>query len=73
VATATGRQIISDRDIWAAALLLVNRDDAGNQAVARAKAMALEGDDDGCVVWVQIATAIERLQATKPGEGEPVQ
>jgi len=69
-----GTIMISESDIWAAALLMVKRygDDAGNQAAMRANAMASEGDDDGCVVWVQIAKAIEKVQAIAPADGQAV-
>jgi hypothetical protein len=58
--------MIDDRDIWAAALLLVKRygDDA-NQLLD-------EGDMAGAETWHRILNAIEQLQGTKPAEGETV-
>ena len=61
----SGRPImIPDLDIWRAALLMVKRygDDAAVQAA----------DADGGSTWQRIATAIERLQAKAPAEGEKV-
>jgi hypothetical protein len=65
----------SDRDIWAAALLMVKRygDDAVMEAAARAGELLEAGDLEGCAIWHRILDAIERLQATKPAEGEKVQ
>ena len=64
--------MIADRDIWAAALLLVKRyaDDAMLEAEARAEQFQEDGDMAGAETWHRILNAIERLQATKPAEGE---
>jgi hypothetical protein len=66
--------VISDREIWQCAQLMVKRygDDAANQAAARANEMAAEDDNDGCVVWVRITKTIGKLQAKAPGDGEGV-
>ena len=59
--------MISDRDVWQAALLIVKRygDDAMLEASERADQMLDEGD-------MAILNALERLQATKPADGEAV-
>jgi hypothetical protein len=66
--------MISDRDVWAAALLIVKRygDDALHEAAERADQLLDEGDMAGAETWHHILNAIERLQATKPAEGEKV-
>jgi hypothetical protein len=67
--------VISDRDIRAAALLFVKRfgKDAMLEASMRADQLLDEGDMAGAETWHRILNAIERLQATKPAEGEKVQ
>ena len=64
----------NDRDIWAAALLMVTRygDDAVLAAVKRGKQLLQEDDLQGAVTWHRIVSAIERLQAKAPAEGEKV-
>jgi hypothetical protein len=66
--------MICDREIWQCALLMVKRfgDDALLEAAARADELLENGDMIGSETWHRILNAIERLQATKPGEGEPV-
>ena len=66
--------MIEDRDIWAAALLMVKRygADAMLEAAARADQLLDEGDIAGAEVWHRILNAIERLQAKAPAEGEKV-
>jgi len=66
--------MIPDRDIWAAALLMVKRygDDALLEAAARADQLLEDGDWQGAATWHRILDAVERLQATEPAEGEPV-
>jgi hypothetical protein len=66
--------MISDRDIWAAALLMVKRyrDDAMREAEARAEQFQEDGDMAGAETWHRILNAIERLQAKAPAEGEAV-
>jgi hypothetical protein len=67
--------MIFDREIWQCALLIVKRygDDAMLEAAARADQLLDEGDVAGCETWHRILNAIERLQATRPAEGERVQ
>jgi hypothetical protein len=62
--------MISDRDVWAAAPLIVKRygDDAMLEASERADQLLDEGDMAGAETWHRILNAIERLQATKPAE-----
>jgi hypothetical protein len=64
--------LITDRDVWAAALLMVKRygDDAMLEAAERADQLLDEGDMAGTETWQRILNAIERLQAKAPAEGE---
>jgi hypothetical protein len=66
--------MIPDRDVWAAAVLMVKRygDDAMLESSMRADQMLDEGDMAGAETWHRILNAIERLQAKAPAEGEKV-
>jgi hypothetical protein len=66
--------MIHDRDVWAAALLMVKRygDDAMLAAAARADQLLEDGDTAGAETWHRILNAIERLQAKAPADGEGV-
>ena len=66
--------LISDIDIWRAALLMVKRygDEAMLEAAARADQLMAEGDMAGCTTWQRIVDCIERLQAKAPSKGEAV-
>jgi len=66
--------MISDRDVWAAALLMVKRygEDAMLEAARRADKLLDDGDMAGADTWHRILNAIERLQAQKPAEDEAV-
>jgi hypothetical protein len=66
--------VISDREIWAAASVMVKRyrDDAVVEAAKRGKQLLDEGDMAGAETWHRILNAIERLQAKAPAEGEAV-
>jgi hypothetical protein len=66
--------MIDDRDVWAAAVLMVKRygDDAMLEAAERADQLLDEGDLTGAETWHRILNAIERLQAQQPAEGEKV-
>jgi len=66
--------MISDRDVWAAALAIVKRygEDAMLEASMRAEQLQDEGDTAGAETWHRILNAIERLQAKWPAEGEAV-
>ena len=63
--------MISDRDVWQAAVLLVKRygDDAMLEAAERADKLLDEGDMAGAETWHRILKAIERLHAKTPAEG----
>ena len=73
-AGAEGPFVISKRDMLLAALLMMDRykADAVHEASARADRQAEEGDMASAAAWHRILDAIERLQAQKPAEGEPV-
>jgi hypothetical protein len=66
--------MLSDRELWQAALLLVKRygDDAQLEAAARADQLQEDGDWQGAVTWHRILDCIERIQAQRPAEGEAV-
>jgi hypothetical protein len=66
--------MIDDRDVWAAALLLVKRykEDAMLEAANRADQLQEDGDWQCAVTWHRILDCIERNQAHKPAEGEAV-
>jgi hypothetical protein len=66
--------MIPDRDVWAAAVLMVKRyaDDAMLEAAERADQLLDEGDMAAAETWHRILNAIERLQAKVPAEGEKV-
>jgi hypothetical protein len=57
--------MLSETDIWRAALLMVKRygDDAMREAEARAEQFQEDGDMAGAETWHRIPNAIERLQA----------
>jgi hypothetical protein len=71
---AAATEVIPDRDIWAAALLMVKRfgDDAMLEAAARADELLENGDMIGSETWHRILEAIEGLQAKAPADGEGV-
>ena len=62
--------MISDRDIWRAANLLIreHRADAEVVAAGRADEMLERGDRDGQLAWVRIRWAIVELQAVPVGK-----
>jgi hypothetical protein len=66
--------MISDRDVWAAALLMLKRfgNDAMLEAAVRADELLENGDMIGSETWHRILNAIERLQAKAPADGEGV-
>ena len=61
--------MISDIDIWRAAILLIQRHgaDAEIEAAKRADQMLERGDLDGQTVWKQIRRATVELQAPAKG------
>jgi hypothetical protein len=76
---ATGSEMsalmLSDRDIWLAARAMIQRygSNAGIEAAERADEHLESGNLDLSAIWQRIVTAIEKLQAEKPGPGETVQ
>ena len=66
--------MLSETDIWRAAMAMVKRYGvvAILEAAARANQLLEEGDPAGAATWHRILDAIERLQAQKPAEGEPI-
>ncbi len=58
---------MNERDIWAAALLLIDRH--GNNAALRAIKRVnelLESDDiDGAAVWLRIVTVIRQIETSE--------
>jgi hypothetical protein len=62
--------MISDRDIWRAANLLIRKHGADAEIVAarRADEMIERGDLDGQLVWLRITRAIVELQAAVVGK-----
>ena len=66
--------MLSETDIWRAAMAMVKRYGvvAILEAAARANQLAEDGDNAGAASWHRILNAIERLQAKAPAEGEKV-
>lgn len=66
--------MIDDREIWAAAVVQLKcyGEDAILEAVERGRKRLEEGDLRGAWTWHCIITAIERLQAQVPADGEAV-
>ena len=62
--------MISDRDIWRAANLLIREHGADAEIVAarRADDMAERGDRDGKSVWLRIRRAVVEIQAGPVGK-----
>ena len=63
--------LISDREIWTAAKLLIERhgSDAAIEAARRIDRMLYRGDREGQLVWQRVRLAIAALQA--PASGPP--
>ena len=66
--------MISDLDIYRAAQATIQAygDGAGLHAAQRADELMAEGDMEGRRTWHRIEAAIDELQRTAPGEGDPV-
>jgi hypothetical protein len=66
--------MIADREVWQCAQIMLKRygDGAMLEAAGRPDELLGAGDMAGCEVWHRILEAMERLQATKPAEGESV-
>jgi len=67
--------MLSDRDIYAAATLMIKRfgNDAPSEAARRAEALAAAGDLDGRAAWLRIMKAAEALLRQRPGPDETIQ
>ena len=63
---------MGDRDIWAAALLLIDRhgDDAAMRALKRVNELSIRSDTEGIAVWLRIVTVIREIEAS--GTGGPI-
>src|SRR5262245_62019100 len=68
------RRMISERDIWTAANMLVKRygADAKLEAGKRADELLADGDMEGQRVWLRIIRAVEELQRAERRDGEAV-
>ena len=66
--------MISEQDIWRAALVMAKRykSEAMTEAAVRADQLLEDGDWRAAITWHRIFDAIERLQAQQPAEGEAV-
>lgn len=66
--------MISDRDIYAAANVMLKRfgKDAALEAAKRADELLAAGDMDGQRVWLRIVRAIEELERQRRADGENV-
>ena len=67
--------MISDRDIYASANLMIKRfgEDAPMQAAQRAEGFMAEGNMEGHAAWMRIMKAAEELLRQRPGPGETIQ
>ena len=67
--------MLSDRDIYAAATLMIKRfgNDAPSEAARRAEALGAAGDPDGRAAWLRIMKAAEALLRQRPGPDETIQ
>jgi hypothetical protein len=66
--------MLSERDIYATANVMVRRygDDAAMEAAQRADQLTADGDTLGAAVWRRVVSAIEELAREVPREGEGV-
>ncbi len=64
--------MISDRDLYAAADMLIREhgEEARSIARNRAKELKARGDEDGYAAFTRIADAIKELGRNRPGSGE---
>ena len=60
--------MISEIDVWRAAVLMMKRysDNAPIESGKRADEFANSGDDAGAAIWRRIENAAEKLAATTP-------
>jgi hypothetical protein len=66
--------VVSDIDIYSAAIVLIAQhgEGASLEAALRADAQAATGNREGCETWAQIMLAVDELQRTERFEGEPL-
>ncbi len=64
--------MLSDLEIYRAAQATIDRDGAGLHAAQRADELMAAGDMEARRVWHRIERAIDELQRTTPGTGDPV-
>jgi hypothetical protein len=66
--------MISERDVWVSANVLVKRfgADAKPEPAKRADELLADGDMEGERVWLRIIRAIEELQRAERRDGETV-
>ena len=64
--------MISDRDIYASAALLIRKHGGKAHSIARNRAAELKaaGDEAGCAVFLRITAAIKELEQLEPAAGE---
>jgi len=69
-----GSGVISERDAYRSAQILIDEQGAGAfaHAAGRASGFVMEGDADQAITWQRIADAIRELQRLRPGAGETV-
>jgi hypothetical protein len=63
--------MVTGKEIWDSARLLIERHgaEASTRAAAKAEQLAIKGNFEGQRTWVRIRTAIEWLQDTSRGGG----
>ena len=66
--------MLTERDIYATAMVMVRRygDDAGAEAAQRSDQLLGDGNMAGAAVWRRVVTAVEELARQAPREGEGV-
>ncbi len=64
--------MLSDLEIYRAAQATISRYGDGLHAAQRADELLAAGDMEGRRVWHRIEDAINELQRTAPGTGDPV-
>jgi uncharacterized protein DUF6961 len=66
--TDSFRPVISEIDIWRAAMLMLKRygENAPMESAARADELAADGDHDGEAVWRRITDAVAQLASRTP-------
>ena len=64
--------MITDRDVWTSANVLLKHHGEGAPlyAVQQADALLEAGDMEGLAVWKRILRAVQELQREQPAEGQ---